>query len=188
MAQGKAKSCTIVAQTGRDFLGIDNHSLWERLSRRRDTLGIIAGVRLVCRLCSRCNCSARPQRSVLPDTLIEELPASLMASVHANLSTGEEVMVRLKGRFKEALICTGRRVLIVKSGFMTGNTFGSNVFQAPYLKVAGCEVKTGLVSGYFEISTGGMQNTTSKKEFSGNSSQTAREAPNTVALLGDPMI
>ena len=49
--------------------------------------------------------------------------------------------------------------MIVKSGFMTGQMFGSSVFQLPYGGIASAEVKYRILSGYFEVSAGGMQNT-----------------------------
>ena len=92
-------------------------------------------------------------------TLDQALPDALEKVVQKNLATGETVLVRLKGAVKEALICTDRRVMIVKSGFMTGQMFGSSVFQLPYGGIASAEVKYRILSGYFEVSAGGMQNT-----------------------------
>ncbi len=119
--------------------------------------------------------------------LIEKVSTSLDKSIQSNLSPGEIVEVQLKGRWKEALVCTDRRVLIVKSGFMTGNTFGSNVFQLPYSNVAGCEVKTGFLSAWFELNAGGMQNRP-KKVWTTNPNEKPENAPNCVSLLEKPMI
>jgi hypothetical protein len=123
----------------------------------------------------------------MPANLIEKVSASLEGSIQTNLSPGEIVDVQLKGRFKEALVCTDRRVLIVKSGFMTGNGFGSTVFQLPYSNIAGCEVKTSFVSGWFELNAGGMQNTP-KKVWTTNPNESPERAPNCVSLLEKPMI
>jgi hypothetical protein len=94
----------------------------------------------------------------MPASLIEELPGRIERALRTLLSEGEVVHVKLRGAFTEALVCTDRRVLIVKGGFMTGQIFGTNAFQLPYSNVAGVEVKFHLLTGYFEVSAGGMQN------------------------------
>jgi hypothetical protein len=72
------------------------------------------------------------------------------------LEANETVHIKLKGAFKEALVCTNKRVLILKTGFMTGQTFGSNVFQSSYRNITGVQVKKHLITGYFEFSAGGI--------------------------------
>ena len=42
---------------------------------------------------------------------------------------------------------------------MTGQILGTDTFQCPYSMVAGAEVRFHLLTGYFDLSTGGMQNT-----------------------------
>jgi hypothetical protein len=113
--------------------------------------------------------------------LLQTLPETLESAVQKNLATDETVLVRLKGAFKEALVCTDRRVMIVKSGFMTGQMFGSDVFQLSYGSIASAEVKYRILSGYFEISTGGMQNT-SKSYWSSEKGSDPAKAPNCVSL------
>lgn len=105
------------------------------------------------------------------------IPKGLSRKLEAILVKGETIEVQLKGVWKEVLVCTDRRVIIIKSGFMTGHFFGSNVFQVPYANVAGCDVNFHLLTGYFELSTGGMQNT--QKSYWGGSSA---KSPNCVTL------
>ncbi|HZP46276.1 MAG TPA: SHOCT domain-containing protein [Candidatus Binataceae bacterium] len=124
--------------------------------------------------CTRCGAAANP--------LIEEIPAKLAAVLKQNLQPGERVEVQLKGQFKEALVCTDRRVMILKAGFMTGAMFGSNVFQLPYRNISGVDVKKHLLTGYFEVSAGGMQNTT--KSYWANDARSAEKSPNCVSLVG----
>lgn len=71
---------------------------------------------------------------------------------------GEAVHVALKGAFKEYLICTDSMVYIIKQGFMTGHTFGAGDFKMPYKNITNAEVDMHLLTGYFELSTGGLQN------------------------------
>ena len=94
---------------------------------------------------------------------------------------GETILVQLKGAFNEALVCTSRRVMIAKSGFMTGQMFGSDVFQVPYGNITSAEVKYGIMSGYFQVSAGGVQNTV-KSYWSTGRESSPRKAPNCVSL------
>ena len=117
----------------------------------------------------------------MPQDLIDTLPGGLEKSLRQSLAAGETVNVQIKGVWKEALVCTDRRVLILKSGFMTGQTFGSNIFQIPYGNVAGVEVKFHLLTGYFELSAGGMQNT-DKSYWSTSKVSSPARASNCITL------
>jgi hypothetical protein len=79
------------------------------------------------------------------------------------------------------LICTDRRILIIKAGFATGATFGSNIFQLPYSSITGVDVKMNWLSGYFEVSAGGMQNT-QKNYWAAGTSASPQRSPNCVSL------
>ncbi len=113
--------------------------------------------------------------------LIQTIPAGLERTLGENLTAGETVAIKLKGAWKEVLVCTDRRVLILKSGFMTGQTFGSDLFQLPYAAIASAEVKFHLISGYFEVSAGGMQNT-AKSVWSADRNADPAKSPNCVSL------
>jgi hypothetical protein len=110
------------------------------------------------------------------------LPARIERALKTLLSTDELIDVKLQGAFKEALVCTDRRVLIVKGGYMTGQIFGTNAFQIPYANIAGVEVKFHLITGYFELSAGGMQNTAQRSYWSQQPSFNAAHATNCVSL------
>lgn len=110
---------------------------------------------------------------------MEELPEKVLKSI--NLMTGEKVLLWLKGTFKEWLVCTDKQVFIVKKGFMTGHTFGNGVFQMPYKNIAGATVNFHLMSGYFELSAGGMQNT-SKSYWSNKKGENPQQAPNCISI------
>lgn len=116
-----------------------------------------------------------------PAPLLTSIPSTLEKALGQNLQDGEQVFVKIRGAFKEALICTDRRVLIAKAGFMTGQTFGSDMFQIPYSGIASVEVKFRIMSGYFEVSAGGVQNAP-KHYWSSSRSQNPSMAPNCVSL------
>lgn len=113
--------------------------------------------------------------------MIEPLPDSLERALNQTLAPGEQVFVKLKGTFKEALICTSTRVILLKGGWMTGQVFGTNTFQCPYSNVAGAQVNFNLMTGYFELSAGGMHNTP-KSFWNNDKSVSAAKALNCVSL------
>ena len=73
--------------------------------------------------------------------MIEQIPDRLERTLRQTLMPNERVLVKLKGAFKEALVCTDARVLIMKGGWMTGQILGTDTFQCPYSMVAGAEVQ-----------------------------------------------
>ena len=91
--------------------------------------------------------------------LIEELPRGLAKGLAGQLGPGEVVRIALRGLNREALICTDTRVIILKTGFFTGQFFGSNTYQLPYANVAGAEVRVHLVTAFFQLNAGGMNST-----------------------------
>lgn len=115
--------------------------------------------------------------------LIQPLPGRLERALKQALREDETVFVKLKGNFKEALICTSKRVMIIKGGLMTGQFFGTNIFQVTYQAIASVEVKFSLFTGYFELSGAGMQNT-NKDYWSGAENRSPAKAPNCVSLAG----
>ena len=93
------------------------------------------------------------------------------------------MFVKLRGVYKEALVCTGTRVIILKAGWMTGQWFGTDMFQCPYPNVAGAQVNFHILTGYFELSAGGMQNAP-KNFWSTNYSISPAKAPNCITIAG----
>lgn len=95
----------------------------------------------------------------------------------------ETAFIILKGAFKEYLICTDKMVYIVKSGFMTGHTFGKGDLKMPYSNITNAEVNYNLLSGYFELSSGGLQN--KKYDYWSNNSVTdPKKQPNVISITG----
>jgi hypothetical protein len=115
--------------------------------------------------------------------MIEPIADNLERALSTALAPSEQVFVKLRGTFKEALVCTSTRVIILKAGWMTGQIFGTDLFQCPYSNVAGAQVNFHLVTGYFEVSTGGMQN--APKSFGDfDKNVNAAKAPNCVSISG----
>lgn len=70
----------------------------------------------------------------------------------------EIVFIALRGIFREYLICTNKCVYIIKKGFMTGHFLGKGNFHIQYDKITNVEIDMHILTGYFEISTGGLEN------------------------------
>jgi hypothetical protein len=115
--------------------------------------------------------------------MIEPIPDRLQKALRQALAPGERVFWTLRGAFKEALVCTSTRVMILKGGWMTGQLFGTDIFQCPYANVAGAQVNFHLITGYFELSTGGMQSSP-KSFWNSDKSVNAAKAPNCVSISG----
>jgi hypothetical protein len=115
--------------------------------------------------------------------MIEPIPSGLEAALQQALSPGERVFIKLRGTYKEALVCTSNRVIILKAGWMTGQLFGTDMFQCPYSNVAGAQVNFHLLTGYFELSAGGMQNSP-KSFWNSEKNVNAAKAPNCVSIAG----
>jgi hypothetical protein len=115
--------------------------------------------------------------------MIEPITDTLERALSTALAPSEQVFIKLRGTFKEALVCTSTRVIILKAGWMTGQIFGTDMFQCPYSNVAGAQVNFHLLTGYFELSTGGMQNSP-KSFWNSDRSVNAAKAPNCVSING----
>lgn len=118
----------------------------------------------------------------MPANLIMDIPASLEVSLRELLAPDEIVEVKLKGAAKEVLVCTDRRVIVLKTGFLARSMFGAKLFQVPYGSISGVDVNFGLMFGVFEIVTGGNQYTRKSAWRAHGSDANASEAPNSVAL------
>ena len=115
--------------------------------------------------------------------MIEPIADTLERALSTALAPSEQVFIKLRGTFKEALACTTTRVIILKAGWMTGQIFGTDMFQCPYANVAGAQGNFHLVTGYFELATGGMQNAP-KSFWNSDKSVNAAKAPNCVSISG----
>ena len=112
---------------------------------------------------------------------MEKLPEKVIQSI--SLDQDEKVLLWLKGAFKEWLVCTDKQVFVIKQGFLTGHVFGSGVFQIPYKNITNVTVNYHLLSGYFELSSGGMQNS-EKKYWSTDEKNDPAKAPNCISITG----
>ena len=122
------------------------------------------------------------QSVVAPEGLIHRIPSGLEKKLRGMLAPAEVVHVKLKGLFWQVLVCTDRRIVILKAGYSTGHVLGgTNIFQVPYQNVTSAQTNTYLLSGYFELSAGGVQNIPTRFWSRGSLSPIKRD--NCVSLM-----
>ena len=119
----------------------------------------------------------------MAENLIQPIPPSIESGLREMLTPDETVFVKLKGAFKEVLVCTNKRVVILKSGFQTGHWFGLRQFQLPLASVSSAEVSATMGVGFIEISAGGVQNVP-KSYWAQSKERSAQKAPNCVSISG----
>ena len=117
------------------------------------------------------------------DDLMDEIPDKYRSEIPES----EHIELCLKGANKEWLVCTDRKLHIIKHGFMTGHMVGGGSYQMPYANITGVQTDYHMLSGYFEVSTGGMQNTP-KSYWSNDRKDDPKAAPNCVSITGRDML
>lgn len=122
----------------------------------------------------------------MSEELIHPIPPNIEKALAQLLASDETVYIKMKGAFKEVLVCTNKRVVILKTGFMTGQMFGLKQFQMPLEMITSAEVNATLGMGFIEISAGGVQNT--PKSYWGSGNKSAQEAPNCVSISGADLV
>lgn len=88
-----------------------------------------------------------------PEILSKRLRRELERQTHE----GEHVRFCLRGDLGHALVCLDDRLLVLKSGFHAGTTFGTMASTIFYRDVTGIQVRMHLVSGWIEISSPSFQ-------------------------------
>jgi len=134
-----------------------------------------------CGAASHADPAARPTAQSTEQHLIETLPQKLEKALAQTLMPSETVLLKIKGLFTEGLICTDKRVIILKGGYLAGQMFGTNLFQSAYRQISSADIKLNILTGYFELSTAGMQQT-EKKFWSNNTKTDPAKAPNCISL------
>jgi hypothetical protein len=100
-----------------------------------------------------------------------------------NLGSTEAVLARIKGADStQCLVLTDQRALIIKVGWRSGQTLGGKVTSFDYANITSVEVRTSIMTGSFEIATGGVQGR-ERSYWTTNKSEDAWRAPNTIPIL-----
>ena len=77
-----------------------------------------------------------------------------------NVLDGEEIVDFIKGMQGEAIVLTTKRLLMLKWGFMTGNTWSGKCTTFDFKNVTGIEATNSVMSGQIQVNTPAHQNTT----------------------------
>lgn len=104
--------------------------------------------------------------------------------LRGTLGVNEAVLASMNGATAaSALVLTDQRAIIIKVGWMTGQTLGGKVVSFPYRNITSVEVRASILSGTFEISSGGMQGP-ERSYWSVNKSGPANawHSPNTIPI------
>lgn len=104
-------------------------------------------------------------------------------SVRDHVNSNETVEILLRGAYKEYLVVTEKTLYIIKKGYMTGHLVGSGVFAMPLTQITNVFVDYHLATGYFAVSTGGVENVR-KNYWSLDPNVDPGKAPNTIAIAG----
>jgi len=88
--------------------------------------------------------------------MVEPLPQKQAILLKSTMTTDEEIFGQIVGLYGQTAVATTKRVLILKSGFMVGSTFGSKSTSFDYRNITAVEIRTSLATGYFELTAGGM--------------------------------
>ncbi|MEI6501285.1 MAG: SHOCT domain-containing protein [Armatimonadota bacterium] len=85
------------------------------------------------------------------------LPPKSRALADQNIGPEENVHVCLVGAGGQALVALDDRLLLVKTGFMAGATFGGKAATFPYDQVTGIEMHFGAATGVLAVQTPSYQ-------------------------------
>jgi hypothetical protein len=69
----------------------------------------------------------------------------------SNLTPGEVVLGQVIANFGQAVVATDQKVIVVKHGWMAGQTLGSKATSFDYHYIGAVEVRTGWAQGEMEI-------------------------------------
>lgn len=100
----------------------------------------------------------KKQYSSSSGSLIEDLGLEGEKILAENLSETEEIRIKVKGSFGEALVITDKRLYVSKWGLMTGNMFGGRCNAFDFAHITSIELKKGLMTGTVEILTAATPN------------------------------
>jgi hypothetical protein len=103
------------------------------------------------------------------------------ARLKESLVPGEKVICQCVGPSGQSLVLTDRKVLIIKTGFMAGSSFGGKVTSFDYKNITSVEVRMSPLAGAFQLSAGGIQ--ASDKGYWGQGKDDAYKSPHMVPVL-----
>jgi Short C-terminal domain len=110
------------------------------------------------------------------------LPAKTRGIVDQALRPGENVHVVFVGANGQAMIAADDRMLVAKSGFMAGATFGSKQLDFPYDQISGIELHVGAMTGYLQIQSSSYQGNLPGSYWSSDKKHDPWKLPNCIPV------
>jgi Short C-terminal domain len=110
------------------------------------------------------------------------LRAKERALAEQNIAPGESVRFCLVGTGNQGFVALDDRLLIVKTGFMAGTSFGGRATSFRYADIAGVQVNTGLVKGTIEVHTAAMGATKASDFWSNDENKDPWKLPNCIPI------
>jgi hypothetical protein len=122
----------------------------------------------------------------MPATIDEFLRGNpkLKNTLDSILEPGEQVKVIIRGAFNQFVVGTTKRIVVHKTGFMSGKTFGGKTSSWEYRNVTSVELTVGAMSGVLVIRAAGEDSVQTSYWASGKGS--AKEAPNAITFNSKP--
>jgi len=94
--------------------------------------------------------------AALVGTDLTVLNRKVRALVEKYIRPAENVRFCLVGTGGQSIVALDDRLLVVKTGFMAGATFGGRATSFDYADISEIGVNTGLMNGTLEVVTPGM--------------------------------
>jgi hypothetical protein len=85
------------------------------------------------------------------------IPAKNRRIAEQVLRADENVHAVFVGAGGQAMIAADDRIIVIKTGYMAGATFGAKTLDFPYSQISGIELHTGAMTGYLQITSPGFQ-------------------------------
>ena len=99
-----------------------------------------------------------------------------------HISPNESVQICLVGAGGQALVALENRLLIVKAGFMAGQTFGAKVNTFDYPQIIGIEVSAGFQTAVLQVQTPNFPNVLPGSYWTKNNEQDPWKLPNCLPI------
>jgi hypothetical protein len=104
------------------------------------------------------------------------------ALAQQNMREGERVRFCLVGVQGQSLVALDDRLLIVKTGFMSGATLGGRATSFGYADISAIQVNTGMATGTLEVHSPGLGATKGSDYWSMNKNEDPYKLPNTIPI------
>jgi signal transduction histidine kinase len=73
--------------------------------------------------------------------------------LRANLTSDEQVLGHVVGRFRQVVVATDQKIIVIKTGVLAAQALGGKATCFDYRRINAVELRTGMVNGEMEIIT-----------------------------------